>query len=135
MGMCVIEQDPHGKNPHESGAKLDAGKPKPDLILRSMAKALSAVIDVATYGANKYTDDGWEDVPDGIRRYTNAMFRHYLAEACGEGRDPDSQLLHAAHTAWNALARLELIIRDYENAFSEGGNIDASFERVSDFCS
>jgi hypothetical protein len=28
--------------------------------------------------------------------------------------DPDSSLPHAAHTAWGALARLELILREYE---------------------
>jgi hypothetical protein len=28
--------------------------------------------------------------------------------------DPDSGLLHAAHTAWGALARLELILREKE---------------------
>jgi hypothetical protein len=28
--------------------------------------------------------------------------------------DPDSQLLHASHAAWNALARLELMLREKE---------------------
>lgn len=37
------------------------------------------------------------------------MTERYLAEL-----NPDSQLLHAAHLAWNALARLELILREME---------------------
>jgi hypothetical protein len=50
-------------------------------------------------------------VPNGIDRYTDAAYRHLLKEAQGEMVDPDSKLLHAAHTAWNALARLDLILR------------------------
>ena len=40
------------------------------------------------------------------------MLRHLLAEMRGEDVDPDTGLLHAAHTAWNALARLDLMLRE-----------------------
>jgi len=40
------------------------------------------------------------------------MYRHLLKEHIGEQRDKDTQLLHAAHAAWNALARLELMLRE-----------------------
>ena len=43
------------------------------------------------------------------------MLRHILAEASGDEIDPDFGLLHAAHTAWNALARLELKLREEKN--------------------
>ena len=43
------------------------------------------------------------------------MVRHLLKEGSGERLDPDSGLMHAAHTAWGALARLELILREEEN--------------------
>jgi len=109
-----IERDPNGIDPHEPGAKLDAGKVEPELIQRGFARALLAVAEVGTYGATKYTRDGWQDVPDGVRRYTNAMYRHLSAEHRGEECDPDSGLLHAAHAAWNALARLELMLREKE---------------------
>ena len=108
-GKC--EKDPNGKNQHESGAKLDAGKPRPGLVLGGFAAALAAVVDVGTYGAQKYTDNGWKDVPNGIERYTDAMYRHLLAESRGDLRDEDTGILHSAHTAWNALARLDLLIR------------------------
>lgn len=91
--------------------KYDAGRMRPSLVLLSMSRALQSVSEVATFGANKYTDDGWREVPDGVRRYTDAMLRHLLAEASGEVNDPESGLPHAAHIAWNALARLDLMLR------------------------
>lgn len=106
-----IEADPTGKDPHQPGAKLDAGKVEMGLILNGMPRALLQVARVATYGANKYTRDGWLTVPEGPRRYTDAMYRHLNAEARGELHDADTQLEHAAHAAWNALARLELLLR------------------------
>lgn len=88
--------------------KYDSGKIRPSLVLLSMSRALQSVSEVATFGADKYTDDGWCQVPDGVKRYTDAMLRHMLAEASGEVNDPESGLPHAAHIAWNALARLDL---------------------------
>lgn len=96
------------------GTKLDAGKPRLGLVFMTMARALQEVGEVATFGANEYSDDGWLAVPDGERRYTDAMLRHLMKEAVGEERDAKSKLRHAAHTAWNALARLDLMIRREE---------------------
>ena len=104
------ELDQTGRGAHEPGAKLDAGKPRVGLLLGDFAQALLEVAKVGTHGASKYTDSGWVEVPGGIGRYTDAMLRHYLAEASGERIDDGSELLHAAHVAWNALARLELMI-------------------------
>ncbi len=113
LGVAV-EKDPSGKNQHEAGAKLDAGKRRDGLVLLSFARALAAVSEVGTYGANKYTDNGWMSVPNGVNRYTDALLRHILSEASGELTDKDTGLLHAAHAAWNALARLDLMIRESE---------------------
>lgn len=104
----MTERDPTGRDAHAPGAKLDQGKPRPDLVLGAFAGALAAVTDVGTFGANKYTDHGWRSVPDGERRYADAQLRHYLKRKSGEVRDPDSGLLHLAHEAWNALAILQL---------------------------
>ena len=109
--MRPFEHDPTGRRPNEAGAKLDAGKNRLGLVLGSFSRALQAVGEVGTYGANKYSANGWIEVPDGAARYTDAMLRHYLKEAAGETCDADTQLLHAAHTAWNALARLDLMLR------------------------
>jgi len=98
----------------QPGVKLDDGKPRLGLVFMSMARALQEVGEVATFGANEYSDDGWLDVQDRERRYTHAMFRHLMEEAVGNERDAKSKLRHAAHTAWNALARLDLMIRREE---------------------
>ena len=116
----MSERDPLGKDPHESGAKLDDGKLLPDLVLGDFARALTAVVEVGTFGARKYSRSGWIHVPDGINRYGEAKQRHWLKEKTGEAYDPDSGLLHAAHEAWNALARLDLILRKQEQAAAPG---------------
>lgn len=108
----MAEKDPYGTDAHSPGAKLDAGKVRPELIIRGFANALLAVAAVGTFGANKYSDDGWQSVPNARQRYTDAMYRHLLKEHIGEIVDPDSELWHDAHTAWNALARLELRLQE-----------------------
>lgn len=108
------ELDPNGVSAHTPGSKLDAGKNRVSLVLGGFARALEAVCRVGTFGANKYTANGWMEVPNGIERYTDAMNRHQLKEWQGELNDPDSDLMHAAHLAWNALARLDLILRAKE---------------------
>lgn len=111
-----MESDPTGKRPNEPGSKLDAGKNRLGLVLCGFARALQEVGKVGTYGANKYTDNGWMEVPDGEMRYTDAMLRHLMREAAGEDNDPDTGLHHAAHCCWNALARLDLALRRESDA-------------------
>ena len=101
------ELDPNGLSPHIPGAKLDASKPDCDLVFSGFAKALLEVAKVGTFGATKYTDNGWKSVPNGIRRYRSAAYRHLLAL---EFLDKDSNLPHLAHAAWNCLAVLELLM-------------------------
>ena len=113
-GRIDMSKDPNGKDQHEAGAKLDAGKNRLGLVLSDFSRALQAVGMIGTYGANKYTPHGWLSVPDARQRYTDAMFRHLFAEAEGRSKDDESQLLHSAHAAWNALARLELMLRESE---------------------
>jgi hypothetical protein len=109
-----LESDPSGIAQHAAGAKLDAGKNRLGLVLGAFSRALTCVGTVGTYGANKYTDNGWLSVERGQERYTDALYRHLMKEASGEECDPDTNIYHAAHSAWNALARLELIIREKE---------------------
>ena len=106
------ENTPDGLKQHEAGAKLDAGKPDTSLLLM-FGKALEAVAEVGTLGARKYTRGGWQSVASGRERYTAALMRHLFKEHY-EDNDPDLGLLHAAQVAWNALARLELILREKE---------------------
>lgn len=113
----MSEHDPNGIPAGAPGSKLDAGKNRLGLVLGSFSNALWAVGEVGTYGATKYCDHGWEQVPDGVSRYTDALMRHMLKELGGEMCDQDTEMLHAAHTAWNALARLELMVREKKQKF------------------
>lgn len=113
------ESDPTGRDQHEPGAKTDAGKPDLSLLIL-FGRALTAVGEVGTYGAEKYTRGGWQTVPDGINRYTAALLRHVFQEQT-DRYDSDLPVLHAAQVAWNALARLELILREEERTINECG--------------
>ena len=96
----------------QGAIKYDGGKPP---IFRGtidyFPRALEQVAAVSDLGASKYAWKGWEDVEGGFERYSDAMVRHITARAKGELKDSDSGLLHEAHTAWNALARLELLLK------------------------
>lgn len=109
-----IEIDPHGFKAGEKGAKLDAGKvPVVRGALHYFPRAITAVAELSAIGAKKYSWKGWEAVPDGINRYGDALGRHELKIEDNFTRlDPDTGVLEATAVAWNALARLELIIRE-----------------------
>ena len=115
IGSLRKEQElaPNGIGQHDPGAKLDHGKVLAG-ILQQWPRALTAVLEVATFGAQKYTRGGWQYVENGVERYTDAMFRHLLKEPI-EPTDPDSGLAHDSHVAWNALSRLELRLREIEH--------------------
>lgn len=123
MNTGKNESDPSGKSPHDSGAKLDQGKNRVALVLGAFAHALWAVSEVGTFGANKYSDNGWQTVENGPARYEDAQLRHWLKQHMDEEYDADSDLTHLAHEAWNALARLQYALtehtekRDYEEVF------------------
>lgn len=111
-GSLKAEADPYGIGQHIPGAKLDAGKPDTSLLLM-FGRALLDVARVGTFGSRKYTRGGWQHVDSGVERYTAAMLRHMLQEGQGVF-DAESGLRHAAQVAWNALARLELLLREEE---------------------
>mgnify|MGYP003424134479 FL=1 len=109
MGIAMtIEKDPNGKDAHDLGAKLDDGKVMPWLCISGFGNALTAVAEVTTKGAVKYTPNGWRYVQDGQRRYMEAFARHTFALARGEEIDTDTGCKHKAQMIWNLLASLEL---------------------------
>lgn len=112
-----IEKDPFGKSPNDSGAKVDAGKTKVWLMLAGFSRALEEVAKVTTVGADKYTENGWVDVPDGKKRYMEAFARHMLAVGKGEVWDNGlggTNCMHKGQMIWNLLASLELELRENE---------------------
>lgn len=108
------ESDPNGLDPHAPGAKLDAGKNRLGLVLGGFARALEEVGKVGTYGAEKYSPNGWKKVEDGSERYEDAMMRHWFARYATSEREHTTGLLHQAQVVWNALAVLENLIKTLE---------------------
>lgn len=110
------QADPNGKDPHQKGAKLDAGKaPVWKGFISYFPRAMLRVADVSHFGSKKYTWGGWKTVDDGFNRYTDALMRHLAYEAQGEVLDPETEIEHAAHAAWNAMARLEKLLEAKDN--------------------
>lgn len=105
------EFDPNGLSPQSPGAKLDAGKNRLGLVLGDFSQALWEVGLVGTFGAAKYSDGGWLAVENGSQRYLDALYRHLLLMQT-ESHDVQSGLRHLSHLAWNALAILEIEIRN-----------------------
>jgi len=107
----TIESDPSGRSLRDPGAKADNGKTRAWLCLAGFSRALEEVAKVTTTGADKYTPNGWVDVPNAEERYMDAAARHLLAYAKGEVYDNDTGgtgCKHLAQVAWNILAVLEL---------------------------
>lgn len=104
-------------NPVSSvGVKLDGGKAAVvQGVLWYFPRALQAVAAQSDYGREKYqlefADKNFLRVDGGVERYTDGLGRHLLGEAKDEGGiDGDSGLPHAYAVAWNALARLEMML-------------------------
>jgi hypothetical protein len=96
--------------PIAGAVKYDEGKtPLFKGVIAYFPDSLELVADISKFGADKYAWEGWQHVDNGIGRYTEAMYRHGLAELRNP-YDAESGYLHAGHVAWNALARLQLMI-------------------------
>ena len=92
-------------NLHIPGVKDDQGKLRWDLL---PWKAVQGLIRVMTFGAKKYTPNGWRSVPDARSRYLAALLRHLYALNAGEKIDPESSLRHIDHVLCNAAFLSEL---------------------------
>lgn len=86
---------PSDQQKDEPAWKLDAGKPRIELIAPEFITALSEVL---TFGAQKYGERNWEKGMTWGRCF-GAMMRHAWAWWRGEDRDPESGLPHLAHAA------------------------------------
>ena len=114
MEQLGENDDPSAIN--TGGVKYDGGKiPVFRGAIGYFPRAIRSVAAVSDFGARKYAWNGWQSVDDGINRYTDGLARHLLAECTDGPRDDDSGLLHAEHAAWNALARLELMLVEKED--------------------
>lgn len=94
LSSLKFEPEPVIAEPKDEGVKYDGGKPQWSLV---PFKAMTEVVEVLTYGANKYSPDNWCKVPNAKRRYVDAGFRHFSAYASGEKKDPETGYSHLAH--------------------------------------
>lgn len=109
-----------------SGQKFDSGKPRFSLVPH---KALTEVIQVLEFGANKYSPDNWRKVPQLRQRYLDAGFRHYMEALHSPTNDHESGRASLAHAICCLLFVLE---RDLEDAEQKdvGLRTDGDFSRI-----
>lgn len=96
--------------------KKDLGKPYAALPFQDFPNGMQGLINVSTFGANKYSRGGWREVIDNgtvdvessRTRIQDALFRHILAYLKGEEKDEESGEDHLSHAVWNMLALIEL---------------------------
>lgn len=89
------EQAPAAQQKAEPGWKMDAGKPRIDLVAPEF---IQQTADVLAFGAAKYSERNWERGMSWGRCF-GALMRHMWAWWAGERNDPESGLPHLAHAA------------------------------------
>jgi hypothetical protein len=104
----------------EEGKKFDGGKLRYDLI---PPEALKSLVEIYTYGANKYGERNWEKGILYSRIYA-AVMRHLQDWFMGEEYDRESGLHHLSHATWGlftlrAYVDREMLEFDDRMKFSE----------------
>lgn len=102
----ALGQEQNGQGKGKPGVKDDGGKLMWNLL---PWKAVQGMVKVLTFGAQKYSSNGWRAVPNAKERYQAALLRHLFALNAGEKVDPESKLRHIDHVLCNVafLAELE----------------------------
>ena len=78
--------------------------------------ALERIAHILSYGAEKYSENSWRNIPEAKKRYAAAMLRHFSKHMQGEIVDPESGHTHIDHMACNAMFLCAL----QENEHAEG---------------
>ena len=94
--LTMKEEDPMKKS--KGGRKYDKGKLLWDLFPFDVAEG---VVDILTYGAEKYDPNNWQKVE--TYRYIAALFRHLVAWLGGEELDQESKKHHLDHALCNLM--------------------------------
>ena len=84
-------------------------------VVTRFPRAILELAKLSQYGTTKHEvsidDVSYRDIPDGEGVLLDAQVRHICQEAItGEVNEDDGDHLHATQEAWNALARLEIIL-------------------------
>ena len=80
--------------------KYDKDKVRMDLV---PLECIESIAKVLTYGANKYEENSWQELPDFWKRYKAALLRHLTAIDKGELIDKESGLYHIDQVLTNAM--------------------------------
>ena len=86
-------------------------------VLHRFPRAILAIADLSAYGMKKHGinlagTDHLVAEGDAEGQRLDALGRHLCMEAIHGPKNPDDQeFLHATQAAWNALARLELLLK------------------------
>ena len=80
--------------------KYDNDKVRMELVPMS---TIESVAKILTFGAKKYSDNSWQELPNFWSRYKAALLRHLAAIDRGELYDQESKLPHIDHVLCNAL--------------------------------
>ena len=86
--------NPTSTKPKEICTKHDTGKVRYSLLPKGV---LEKVLSILEFGANKYSKDNWQQVPNARDRYYDAAMRHIQAWYYGETKDPETGESHLAH--------------------------------------
>ena len=97
------------KNNNEKALKYDQKKLRWDLL---PLEPIKEIVKVYTFGANKYSENTWQNLDDFENRYYAALLRHLTAWRMGEELDPESEIHHLAHCCWNSIALLWKVLRN-----------------------
>lgn len=106
------------------GQKFNQHKLPIDIVIsRQFPNALKAISCATEFGHSKYPEDvdylNFSRVENGVQKYADACQRHNMEKY---SVDSDSGLPHIFHKAWNAMAELEMYLKEEGidmNEFSE----------------
>lgn len=98
--------------------KYDQGKLRWDLLPLNL---IEKIVEIYTFGAEKYGPNTWQNLEDGYNRYKAAMFRHLMEFEKGNVIDDESGMEHLAHMVWNGIAMLHASENEwcYESTYSK----------------
>lgn len=107
------------------GIKNDSGK-RQWWFFQNILEPMQEVIDILAIGNEKYpspTGDNWKKVPNAKKRYTSAVWRHFVdGWMQGETHDRETGKHHLAHAISNMLFLLWFEMKGYPEEDLKKGN-------------
>lgn len=92
--------------------KYDIGKLRWDLL---PIEPIEEAIRIYMFGAKKYGENRWQELPEAKERYYNALMRHQAERQKGNLIDPESGHLHSSHMLWNCIALVHFDLQEQKN--------------------